>query len=291
MRTVRQSVEMQAGLDAELTKRCGYLIHIQAFDEAVRNAFVLLEERLRRLLDPNKSFGVQMIEASFKENGYFAKQLGDSKQEREGLEHLLLGAFKLYRNPTAHTAVGYSVGESRSIIYLIDLILKKLDQVAAIPTQEVIPDNIQQVIVELEKATTPIVGKRARIFVSKYLKEGLQPRFSSKQWLSFRKYTWVKLDHWETAKVHPITVFYLLSLENEQGIWMPINQYYRNVVGFKSEQTIEHLKILNFQTSGKFQDYYLNLQKHNTQAFFDDLFKEIKQITDQFNSILKSNTV
>ena len=48
MDQIRRALENQAGFDEELMRRCGHLIHLGAFDEAVRSAFVLLEERLRK---------------------------------------------------------------------------------------------------------------------------------------------------------------------------------------------------------------------------------------------------
>jgi uncharacterized protein (TIGR02391 family) len=191
MRLLRQAVEVQSGLDPELAARCSSLVHIQAYDEAVRNAFVLVEERLRKLLNPEKQFGVQLIENAFGADGYFSKQLSDNKQEADGLRYLLLGAFKLYRNPTAHNVVGYSAAESRAAIYLVDIILKKLDQVASMPKEGILPNNVQQVLVELEAATNAQIARRVKTFLGKCVKEGLQPRASSKQWISFRKYALV----------------------------------------------------------------------------------------------------
>jgi hypothetical protein len=48
IRQIRRSIEDQAGLNEELLRRCGDLIHMGNFDEAVRSAFVLLEKRLRK---------------------------------------------------------------------------------------------------------------------------------------------------------------------------------------------------------------------------------------------------
>lgn len=47
---LRETLESQANLDEELLRRCGNLLHLGAYDEAVRSAFILLEERLREML-------------------------------------------------------------------------------------------------------------------------------------------------------------------------------------------------------------------------------------------------
>jgi len=43
MQLIRQAVEAESGLDQELAARCSPLIHIAAFDEAVRQAFISSE--------------------------------------------------------------------------------------------------------------------------------------------------------------------------------------------------------------------------------------------------------
>ncbi len=51
MEQVREAIEEQAHLDEELAHRCRHLLHVGASDEAVRASFVLLEERLRVVLN------------------------------------------------------------------------------------------------------------------------------------------------------------------------------------------------------------------------------------------------
>jgi len=87
MDRVRNVIEAQAGLDEELMQRCGHLVHQGAFDEAVRSAFVLLEERLREAVDvgPQRVLsGIRLINAAFDpEKGSLAKRLGNRKTEWE----------------------------------------------------------------------------------------------------------------------------------------------------------------------------------------------------------------
>jgi hypothetical protein len=65
MERVRQCLETQAGLDEELLQRCGHLIHLGAFDEAIRSAFVLLEERLRDSLNKEGITGTRLALDAF----------------------------------------------------------------------------------------------------------------------------------------------------------------------------------------------------------------------------------
>ena len=113
IRQIRHSIEAQAGLNEELLHRCGDLIHIGNFDEAVRSAFVLLEERLRKAAHKKGLTGTTLAQFAFNpQTGPLAKHLGRNMSEREGLRDLYVAAFKLFRNPTAHGIVGLMLSES-----------------------------------------------------------------------------------------------------------------------------------------------------------------------------------
>ena len=129
MKQVQLSLEEKSGLDKELLNRCGDLIRIGKFDEAVRNAFVLLEERLRKATGQEGMTGANLANLAFKADGQLAKQLASNLAEREGLRELYSGAFKLFRNPSAHSVVGYDNAEGKSIVALVNLLIKLLDKV------------------------------------------------------------------------------------------------------------------------------------------------------------------
>lgn len=65
IRRIRQAIEAQAGLNTELLRRCRHLIHLGAFDEAVRSAFILLEERLRKATGEEGMTGTQLANYAF----------------------------------------------------------------------------------------------------------------------------------------------------------------------------------------------------------------------------------
>ena len=86
MREIRRSIEAQAGLDDELMQRCGPLIHMDQFDEAVRSACVLLEERLRQAVNGEGMTGTRLAMHAFDpDDGPLAKHLGRNQGERKGL--------------------------------------------------------------------------------------------------------------------------------------------------------------------------------------------------------------
>ena len=118
---LRDMLETQSGLKPELLQRCGSLIHTGKFDEAIRSAFVLLEEQLRNAVNQDGMTGTRLANYAFSpENGPLAKHLGRTQQEREGLRELYAGAFKMFRNPTAHSFIGYDADEGKAILYLVN---------------------------------------------------------------------------------------------------------------------------------------------------------------------------
>lgn len=172
MRQIRKSLEAQAGLDEGLMQRCDHLIHMGAFDEAVRSAFVLLEERMREAVNGEGMTGVQLANHAFNpEKGPLAKHLGRTASEREGLRELYSGAFKLFRNPTAHGVVGYSAAEGKAIIGLVDLMLKILKRAEELPPPGLFAEYVETALAKAEDSLGPGATSRLRMFLGKCLKE------------------------------------------------------------------------------------------------------------------------
>jgi uncharacterized protein (TIGR02391 family) len=163
MEQVRRCMETQAGLDEELVRRCSHLIHLGAFDEAVRSAFVLLEERLRNAVNAEGVTGTRLaLDAFDPDEGPLAKHLAASNSERLGLQGLYAGAFRLFRNPTAHSVVGYSPAEGRDILGLVDLLLKILKRAEELPAPGTLPENVETWIQQMEERMGP--GAASRLY-------------------------------------------------------------------------------------------------------------------------------
>ncbi len=282
MLQIRLTIETKAGLDEELMQHCGHLIHIGAFDEAVRNAFILLEDRLRQAVKKEGMTGTDLANYAFSpKDGPLAKQLTNNVAERDGLRELYSGAFKLFRNPAAHGVVGYDSVQGKAIISLVNLLLKILDK-AVHP--ELIPDNVERILSEVEKSVGPGAASRLRAFVVKCVKEGIKPGASSKEWVPFQHNAIMKYDHWDQPKPHSLTMFYLV-LRTKYGMWFPVNQYYRLVVGFDIEKLQKELRSIGFQPTGQHQDYSIDFRLHNDQAFFEKLLDLVGRILEEIESI------
>lgn len=286
MHQIRRSIEDQAGLNEELLRRCGDLIHIGNYDEAVRSACVFLEERLRKVAHEEELMGVRLVKYAFDpDTGSLAKHLGSRKSEREGLYNLYIGAFRLFRNPTAHGVVGYSAAEAKAIIGFVNLLVTFLDRVEKLPPPGSFPENVEHALATVEQKIGTGVASRLRMFLGKCRSLGLEPTPGTKS-VPFRRHALLDREHWDSPRSHRLTVFYVVAQEKSQGFWFPVNQYYSRVVDFDLEQLSENLRDLGFVPSGKHRDFYLSLEEHNDQAFFDALFDLVEQTSQELEETL-----
>jgi uncharacterized protein (TIGR02391 family) len=286
LRLVRQAIETQAGYDGELIARCGPLFSIEAFDNAVQQAFVVLEERLRKALSKERATGRQLIDYGFSSEGPFTKSLEEDPAEREALKALFTGAFSLYRNPAAHTIVGYDRAEARAIISLVDLLLKRLDRLASMRQPARLHPAAQQALAAIAAANDAQVAARTRAFIGKCLNLGYEIRLTGKQWIPFIKTALAKYDQWPAPRPHQVTAFYLYTSAKDQGLWFPVNQLHTHVVGCDIEQIKSKLKALEFKPTGKYKDYSVSFGQQNSQAFFDAVCELLASIAKAWDASL-----
>lgn len=284
---IRQSIETASGLDPELIRRCGEMMRIGAFDEAVMKAFILLEERLRSVAGKDGMTGVQLANNAFAPDSPLAKHLGRTLSEREGLREIYSGAFKLFRNPAAHGVVGYSDVEGKSIVSFVNLLLSILARAGEMPPQYTFPPSLEAALAEAEKAHGPSLASRLRAFLGKCTKSGIKPESGTKQWIPFRRYAMLTHSHWPTPKPRAVTVFYVVR-DKEVGLYFPVNQYWANVTGMRLPPAVQFLRSMGFVTSGKTQDYHLPLSSGHDQVFFDKLGEFVATVNDELESTLNT---
>ena len=287
LRQLREMLEAQSGLNSELLVRCGSLIHMGKFDEAVRSAFVLLEERLRKAVNKDGMTGTRLANYAFNsENGPLAKHLGRTQQEREALRELYSGAFKLFRNPTAHGFIGYEADEGKAILYFVNLLLMFLERAAELPPPATFIEPVEAAIEMIDREINPNVASRLRVFLGKCQNLGLKSG-KAKNWLPFRSYALQARSQWPEPKPHRLTVFYLLFDEKNPGLWFPVNQYYKNVQELDMVSITLKLAQLGFVPSGSQRDYRLNLREKNSQTLFNDLYALIVEIEEKLAATLR----
>ncbi len=289
MDQVRWALEAQAGFDEELMRRCGHLIHLGAFDEAVRSAFVLLEERLRKAMGEERMTGTQLANFAFSPTkGPLAQQLGHSGSEREGLRELYSGAFKLFRNPTVHGVVEYSAAEGKAIISLVDLLLRLLKRAEELPPPGLLPENVEVALEKVEEAIGPGATSRLHSFLGKCISElGFRPYPAAEKSIPFRKHALYKLKRWDEPKPHGVAVFYLGVAGRRRDLHFPVAQYHAHVEGFDTDRLTEALLELGLYPRGRNQAPTADLRVHNDRDFFDALFDIVTWVTEEFEESLK----
>ncbi len=139
---------------------------------------------------------------------------------------------------------------------------------------------------EIEQGIGPGATSRLRMFLGKSMKAGLKPSESAKQWIPFKKYALVKLEHWDEPKSHRIAVFYLARDGAAAVLHFPTNNYGR-VVGFNVDRLGEELIELGFRLAGKSQEPRVDLRIYNDQAFFDTLFDLVMQTVNDLETTLQ----
>ncbi len=285
IKALQQLLDGSAGMDEELLNRCADFLHSGKYDEAVRNAFILLEERLRVAVNKEGMTGSQLANFAFSPAaGPLAKLLGNNEAEREGLRELFSGAFKLFRNPTAHGVVGYDQVEGKSIIGLVNLLLKIVSKVGELPPPNSFPENLENALADIEQSIGAAATSRLRKFLGRCVNLGMKVAQSSKQWIPFRRYALLKYDHWDKPRPHPLTIFYVFTQGKEKLLWFPINLYYKNVIDLDIDDLQKDLKSAGLQVFGKRQDYTADLRIQNSAAFFDHLFDIVAELSRELEA-------
>jgi len=109
---------------AEIIKNVSVLIDVGQFDSAVVEAFKAFEDELTSLLNTSPSIysGSKLADYAFGESGKI--QLNTTTGEQQGLRNLYASAFALFRNPSAHHAVGHDEISTNTIVALLGLVMK-----------------------------------------------------------------------------------------------------------------------------------------------------------------------
>jgi hypothetical protein len=282
---LRETLESQVGLDDELLLQCGSLLRNGSFDDAVRKAFVILEERLRKVadLDDQKMTGVQLANHVFRQEGWLGKQLGE---QRDGLRELYSGTFKVFRNPTAHKSTSYDQLKGKTVVGLVNLLMVLLNEVQP---NVILPENVENALAEIEndKAYGADIADKVRSFAIKCIRAGLVPQKAAKEWLPFRRRAKLKYPQWSSPKGAYMPMFYICIAPNEKGLRFPVYQYYAYVVGYDVEPLRKALKALGAQVSGKNKDYTIDLRPSKSHSFFHELAELVNRTAHDLDATLQ----
>lgn len=261
-----------SGLDQELVERCGLLIRSDRYDEAVGRAFVVLEERLRELLEVRGGSGVDLSQKAFSpKKGQLVDRLYLPPAEVEGIRDLFVGAFRAYRNRAAHTLAGYSLDEGRAIIHLVNLLLSVLEKARRAPMQQV-PQEVAQLL-------GPAATERLQLFLQS-LQEIEIGRGEGKTWIPYRatlEYDWPS---WEKPRPHQVTVLYL-TVSGGKPIIAFHSAGLSRVVGLDIDRLEGNLLQSGcVRVAAKSTPIRLFLNQHNDQDTFDRLYEILRSLTE-----------
>ncbi len=278
MQELQGFLESKSELDPELYKWCAPLIHRGKYDDAVRNAFVLVEDRMKRIMNSQKLYGRKLINAVFdEENGPLGKYIIKSNQEREGLRNLFSGAFMLYRNPTAHNFINYSSTQAKAILGLVNLLLMTLDRAKELPSIDTFPENWQRAIDRVEKMIGVEGAARLRIFLADCKQLGFILGGAGEA-IPYRSRAMLSAGEGNPPKHGEIRVFYLYASNNLKGANIRFSRkQYEMVFDFDVDWLFHQLDSMGFYPAGR-GNYKVNLKKRNDHEFFTELLQLVSQV-------------
>jgi uncharacterized protein (TIGR02391 family) len=94
---------------------------------AIQQIFTIFEDHLRKRIGADSNlYGKGLIKAAFGQNGVLT--YGETPAEKEGIRSLFFGAYLTFRNPRMHRIVEDDSEIVLSIISMVDLLIKVIDE-------------------------------------------------------------------------------------------------------------------------------------------------------------------
>jgi uncharacterized protein (TIGR02391 family) len=123
--------------DDELRRRCEDLLTASThYDRVIREACVILENRVRKAIGAGKSlYGVSLMERAFGKSGLL--KLSDEEQEQVGAMQIYRGVMAFFRNAAGHNLIdSYDQEDALRFVVLVDLLLKTLSEASVNPEKQ-----------------------------------------------------------------------------------------------------------------------------------------------------------
>jgi hypothetical protein len=126
--------------DHQLRQRLSRLGDSPPLDTVIREAGVVLENRIKTIGEAPRAYGSRMIENLMDpKNGSLI--FSDHPNEQRGVMNLYLGALQFIRNPPMHKLIEYPEHTARILIKLVDALLQLLEE--ANPKKEITLDAVR----------------------------------------------------------------------------------------------------------------------------------------------------
>lgn len=286
MNDLRNSLETQSGLTAELHERCGPLMHMGKYTEAVRTACVLLEEELRNKMN-SEQYGIRLVDGAFDPGkGPLALHIGNSKQERLGLHDIYRGAFRLFRNPVAHGAVQYDATEAKSVLGFINLLLLILERAEELPPPGTFLENWEAALAGATQILGPNATSQLRVFLGKCEKLGLIAGHAHRD-IPYKYRAVVRDSADSDPYTRVVRLFFVTITDRKAQFRFPLAQYYSGIIGFDLEWYRNELTKIG--ASGNSRNLYINLLEQHEPEMFDGLVVLLEQVCAHFDANRKMN--
>jgi uncharacterized protein (TIGR02391 family) len=123
--------------DDELRRRCEDLLTASThYDRVIREACVVLENRVRKAIGAGKSlYGVSLMERAFGKSGLL--KLNDEEQEQVGAMQIYRGVMAFFRNAAGHNLIdSYDQEDALRFVVLVDLLLKTMSEASINPEKQ-----------------------------------------------------------------------------------------------------------------------------------------------------------
>lgn len=117
--------------DHDLLVKCFELILDRRFDTAIREASLVLETRLKQVIN-STSWGIDLVNEAFGSKGKLSQRFADDGK-RQAMRDLMAGVMGVIRNDFAHNFRSSSWSQTIAVVGFINMLLKQLNEIANQP--------------------------------------------------------------------------------------------------------------------------------------------------------------
>lgn len=129
LKNIINSSSSETHFDQQLRDAVFPLVQGGHYDSAIRKAFVVLTERLRRAFGVTEELdGDDLINLVFGKGGKIPVALDDGK--KQAFRNMISGFYGVYRNKYAHNDVEPTLSETKAILEMANNIIKEVEQIS-----------------------------------------------------------------------------------------------------------------------------------------------------------------
>jgi len=134
LRSIISQPSVESHFDLKLHDSVLPLINGGHYDSAIRKAFVVLSDRLRRAFGVSNDIdGEELVNQVFGKGGKITVKLDEAK--KQCYRNLISGFFGVYRNKYAHNDIEPSLSEAKAILEMTNNIIREIETISMNSTQ------------------------------------------------------------------------------------------------------------------------------------------------------------